>query len=209
MPHNSAGQPDQNGRFQLIDGVLKPRRQIEEGDYIGFDMALVDAASGSRVFLTDAKAEPPKSIDEALKQQFKLLAERDRTTVSEWLAKKPQKDIEEIASQVAAQYISAQAGAGVAAQYAKDSAMLTDADRAEINYRVAAAKDKHDLARASRPHLPVFDEAAAFSDAVSVKTAETARRMVFDSSGDAQRLADEAEGARIARKHQISNAWRS
>ena len=60
-------------------------------------------------------------------------------------------------------------------------ANFTDAEKARIDYDVALAKHRHELARASRPYLPVFDEQKAFADAVRANVADAARGMVLDA----------------------------
>jgi hypothetical protein len=60
------GNPSENGAFTKINGKLRPRN-MRDGDWIGFDLALLDGGSAKGVYLTDAASapDPQKAIKEA------------------------------------------------------------------------------------------------------------------------------------------------
>lgn len=81
---------------------------------------------------------------------------------------------------------------------------LTDAQNAEVSYRVAAARKKHEIMRSSRPYMATFDEAAAFADAVGALVRDSARSMVVDAANEAEIARSEYYGALAAHKHLLS-----
>lgn len=107
---DASGRPDPNGAYQLCDGkmMLRPGRSAT------FDLTLCDA-----------KAQPPKTIDEALKQRFAELAKGQGADVATVLANMSQSQLEDLAADVAKAFINSVAGAAVAAKF-------TDAQRASI-----------------------------------------------------------------------------
>lgn len=208
MNYDATGRPSETGQFQIIDGKLKPRK-IEDGERVSFDIALADNAPGPRIF-HDATNEPPKTVDEALQQAFAAEAERKGyKKVSEWLAKVEPKQLDQIVAEISTSFIRGHAGQGIARHFKQDNTMLTDAER---EYAVAKARAEHNL----RNHhmgdaAPAFTSdmaTAAINDAITAKVGESAQQMVIDASNDAQRLASEAHGARIARDYLTANAWR-
>jgi hypothetical protein len=136
---DAQGRADPNGAYQFRDGKLV----LRSGGSVNFDLMMCDSASGGAHF-TDAKSDsdPPKSIDEALRQRFAGLAERQNTDVESLLAKMEQKNLEEIAADVAKSFISSIAGGGVAKHFsdAQRSSMRDSAiTLAEISRRRAQA----------------------------------------------------------------------
>lgn len=90
----------------------------------------------------------------------------------------------------------------------------------EVSLTFARAKAKHDMREAYKKpgdRLPFTGamQHDAIAEAARKKTAAVHNAKVFDaqqpsgSSAELDRLRSEAAGARAARKHQISNAWKS
>lgn len=108
---DSRGRPDPTGAYQLQDGklVLRP------GHTASFDLMLCDAK-------TEAA---PSSIDEALRRRFAEMAEQQGTDVANLLANMTRVKLEEVASEIAKDFINSVAGGAIAARF-------TDAQRASI-----------------------------------------------------------------------------
>lgn len=126
----------------------------------------------------DAKAKPPASIDEALRQYFAAKAKSNGETVEAMLARMPQRDLEEAAADVAKQFVSALAGAGVAARYSDRSGLSAEGLAcAEARGRVTVMK--LDAARALREGAMGLST-AAFESTRAVRDA--ARAAQYDGS---------------------------
>jgi len=92
----------------------------------GNHIALVSQGrAGSECRIGDAKAkDEPASIDEALRRAFAEMAERAGMKVGEMLASMGQVKIEEMAATVAKQFVSAQAGKGIATMYGDEKSAV-------------------------------------------------------------------------------------
>lgn len=57
MFYDFSGKPNVNGQYELRDGRLTRRASapLRQGDYIGFQLDMVDSAPRGSVFLTDAQ----------------------------------------------------------------------------------------------------------------------------------------------------------
>lgn len=133
--------------------------------------------------MLDKKPKPPVSIDEALRQAFATMAKNKGRTVRELLAEMDQLDIEKTAANVAKQFVSAQAGAGVASMYG-DSAVGLAKSAANAMKREAlgggpGARVVRDLALSGRyagaPPLSA-PSAAGVSNAAEVRDAARSMR---------------------------------
>lgn len=114
------------------DGRTKPgyREILEDGETVRRNMMFMDAA----------KPTQPKSIDEALRQLFATLAKQQNTSVEEMLAAMEQTKLEELAADVARQFVSGIAGSGVAAHFKDSAALIAEAKAAAGRLRVDCAR---------------------------------------------------------------------
>ena len=169
------------------------------------DVALCDSAPSRNQpdAFHDAKTDEPTSIDEAVAQAFKRMAEPG--DVASYLAKLEPKEIDRIVTQAAVAFVRSHQGAGVAKHFA------TDTLDAELTYRLTQARLKHDMAQGYKPvgqrtPFTAQDAATAVAKATSERVASAVQ--ANDSASEIDRLRSEADGARIARKHLAANAWR-
>jgi hypothetical protein len=200
------GRPDPNGDYELINGSVC----VRDGRGIVFNRMFMDSASGLN--LRDAKSDPPKSIDEALRQRFAEMAKQQGIDVNEMLASMKQTAIEEVASEVAARVVSAHAGQGVASQFATDAALLTDAER---DYAISRARSDYRqryayLPESQRPAFTADAAATAVADAFEAKVRDRAQQMVLaaDEQSDPSFQRGMEVAQQVTRKRLISNAWR-
>jgi PBP1b-binding outer membrane lipoprotein LpoB len=189
------GRPTDDGDYELRDGQII----LRNGRTIGARMMFMDGAS--------SKADkPPASIDEALQQTFETMAKSQNTTVAAMLTSMPQAKIEETAAQVATAFISAHAGHGVASQFAKDAAFISDAER---NLIVTKARADHETSHAYLASPPPFtdrDGSAAVINAIKRKASNAAL-----SATRASMTADlkaKHDAAYAASKQQLRDAHR-
>lgn len=208
MFYGDNGLPDPNGRFELIDGRLKLRERgtLKAGESLAFDVMFMDATPS-----IDRKAEEPATIDEALRLRFAEMAKEQGTTVRKMLSSMEQSKIEEAAAEVAKAFISARAGAGVAAQLG-DAAVLSDGEK---SYATTRARQLHDTRYAHLPvaQRPPFTEAlaaAAVSDAAALKLRNLATQAAFaaDEYNDPSFRSSIDLALRVTRKHITRDAWR-
>lgn len=197
--YSADGTPQSDGDFVLIDGRLC----IRDGRAIRFNPMMRDSAGPGRITFYDAKTAEPTSIDEAVAQAFKRMA--DPGDVATWLAHLEPKQIDQIVTQAAVAFVRSHQGAGVAKHFS------TDTLDAELTYRLTHARTKHDMVQGYKPAAQRTPFTA--SDAAATVAKEVAARVAIgaltnDSVSEVQRLRDEAHGAKIAAKHLAAHAWR-
>ena len=122
---NADGTPNNTGDYELVDGRPKPRT-MRDGEWVRFEVALMDGVPAGRIVTGDAKPDEPKTIDQALRAAFAQMAETKGTTVPELLAALQQREIEDLAASTAKSFMSSLAGAGIAKQFS-DSASAASA----------------------------------------------------------------------------------
>ena len=197
------GQPDPNGDFQLINGNVC----IRDGRRVSFDLMFRDTASTAPRTFSDAKPADPASIDEVVGQALKNAAERAGSKdLAGWLAGLEPKEIDQIVTQAAVGFVRGHASGGIARHFATDAAM-----DAELTYRLAAARTKHEMAEAHKPlgarkRFTANDAAAVVAKAAAARITTT--HQADAASAETERLRSEAAGARVARDYLTANAWR-
>lgn len=158
------------GSRRLRDGYTAIMR---EGEWLGFEAALMDAAPASAtIFLTDTDIRP-KSIDEALKQKFAEGAKRANQQQGEYLKGLSPEQIEATIAEVARDIVLAGSAEGVAAVLSFDRAaeavrVVANAEirlavsDAEVQLKVAEMRASHTRKHAFMgDRAPVFDVGAA------------------------------------------------
>ncbi|MBV9528335.1 MAG: hypothetical protein JOZ79_08240 [Sphingomonas sp.] len=157
--------------------------------------------------IADGKPSSPGSIDEALRERFATMAKTSGTTVAEMLATMSQQDIEKAASEVAVAFVSAQAGNGVAATFAKDAAVsLSDAERSMI---IAKARNDHDLCHGYLRSPPAFTAAdAAKAVCAAIKQKAGARAFLDEQAVISTTLKARQDEAYAASKQALRDAHR-
>lgn len=206
MRYNSDGRPDSGGLFEMINGRLTLcDGPLEEGQYLGFDRVVMDVSPVARHFFRDEDVKAPQSIDETLTREFEVQAKAKNMSVREMLTSMTQGEIAAIVAQVATEFVAQAAAAGVASTFSKDSVF----NDSELRHRIAKAQRDHDMQQAHKPagQRQPFVADAALADAIRTLVSERAQAVRGAQFSDAA-LRSEAEGARIARKHLTSNAWR-
>ena len=193
----------EDGDYELISGHVC----LRDGRTIRFNPMMRDATAPGRITFYDAKSADPTSADEAIAIAFKQAAERmgGSGDVAQFLGTLHPKEIDAIVTSAAVAFVRSHAGGGIAKHFATDAAL-----DAELGYKLTAARLKHDMCEGYKP--AVQRNAFSLSDAAAVVAKATAARvasvaMTNDSASEMQRLRDEADGARIARKHLVSTAW--
>lgn len=143
---------------------------LADGEYVGFELAFMDAASRvtASTFLTDAA---PGSIDAAVKAAFEQAAKAQQIKPADWLAKATPRDIERIIESAAKGYVGELSAAGIASGLALDKAVEEQVQR-EYGAHLATYAFMGDLA-------PKFDRANAEFLARN--------RLMTDSQKDAKR----------------------
>lgn len=171
--HNPLNDDDD---FEIVDG----RPVLKSGRALRFDIGLMDTAhAAGRMFFTDA-ADPPKSIDEALKRTVEEQAKSAGMKPSEWLASRNAAQMEKLASEVATRFVQAAGGAGVAAAFAMDGRSASGAqaihDAVHGRARSTAMQDALAQARTAATLAKIdADPNRAWRNDPNVKAAEAVR----------------------------------
>jgi hypothetical protein len=157
----------------FANGRCKPgfHAVVDDGEAVHMNIALMDAASPNAIYLTDA-ADPPKSIDEALKLEIASAAKAQGQKPSEWLATQTPKDMERLIESVARKFVSAAGAAGVAGVFQMDASQQEASIALDVAQQRAAHHRKFAWLGAQ---APVFDEAIARLVATSKITSDSAR----------------------------------
>lgn len=168
------------GSRRLRDGF---KSVLREGEYLGFDMAFMDAKPSASVFLTDAGKDAPNSIDAALKAHVEQMAKGQNLKPSEYLAGMKPQDVEKMIADIAGKFVREAGGAGIASAFSFDHAAaairaLVDAEvrlatsDAEVQRKVSEMRAAHD-----RKHAFLGDRAPPFD----ADTAATVARAKVDN----------------------------
>lgn len=172
------------------------RVRMQPGDYLGFNIDMVDnRTSLSSVYLTDGKKEPA-SIDEAFRMAVEEEAKARSLKPTEWMATQRADDIEKLIRGVAEKFVARAGATGVASAFTFDAAAnklraehahhsrLAQIDD-EVRLRVAEARAAHNRKFSFMgDRAPGFDEAASAVIVRSKITSDSAA--VLSAIRDAQ-----------------------
>lgn len=187
VENGTAKQISAGYRCELIwaDGIA-PSGEPYSAKQVGIvadHIALVrEGRAGPRCAIGDAKKDAePASIDEALRNKFDELAKGRNATVTELLSSMAQKEIEEVASDVAVQFVRAQAAAGIASAYGDSAVHLAKAAAnamrrdALAGGTLSGSQSVRDAAQAAQFGDPTPAVAALVHDSESLSAAAAAR----------------------------------
>lgn len=174
---NRDGTPNSSGNFELVDGSIRPRK-LRDGQYVSFEMAFMDGGGAGR-FVTDAK-----TIDEALKAEFAERAKAAGQSTADYLAGLDQKQVEDIAADVAVAFVRSASGAGVAKQFADSAAAQRHTLDRAYALRADVIRDAMIADLTGRSGGSYHATAAAETDRqasdIAEATAETAHQMMVE-----------------------------
>jgi hypothetical protein len=193
MFYDAHGNPDPNGSYEMRGG----RMCLRQGASVSFEMTMFDSA---------AKRSTSGSIDEALRLKFAEMAKARGVSVDEMLLTMEQREIENTVAETAKAFVTAQAGKGLAAQFAKDAALITDAERVLI---VAKAESKHRMSNAHLASPPPFTDRHAVAAVINaIKVKANAQGLASAHTTVAADLRVQHDTDREARKQQLRDGWR-
>ncbi|WP_066117123.1 MULTISPECIES: hypothetical protein [Pseudomonadota] len=116
-----------NQHNDTLDARKRRRETLQNGEYIAFDLSLMDSASASKgVFMTDAA---PGSVDSALVAAIEAVAKANEMKPSDWLAKASSREIQQIIESTAKSYVGELSAAGIANGLALDSGISAIVER--------------------------------------------------------------------------------
>jgi len=109
----------------IIGGKLRPgyREVLANGERLQFDINLRDGRpSSGEVFLRDAPALPPKSIDEAVHRAIEAEAAAAGVKPSAWLSQNAGPPLTKLIEKAASDFVAAAGATGISSAFSMDAA---------------------------------------------------------------------------------------
>jgi hypothetical protein len=142
-----------------LDARKRRRETLQNGEYIAFDLSIMDGASASKGALTTDAA--PGSVDSALVAAIEAVAKANQMKPSEWLAKASSREIQQIIESTAKSYVGELSAAGIANGLALDSGISARGGNTGFSSDSQRVADRTRMLAAARYNQAIYDASKA------------------------------------------------